>query len=589
MMTRLPTLPLPGSSSTRGRPRLSFLALVLGLIFAPAARAQWQTITYTLHGGWNAIYLYGDANHDTLENIFPASSHVVSVWRWSSNANPIQFGFSSVLPSAGTPEWTTWTRDVSDADTLNSLPGQSAYLIECEGTEADTYTVDIPQKLLPPRNTWVRNGANLLGFPTRLTGDYPLLSTYFATFPAAIASNSKIFKYAGGPLGPANPIQVFSPASERLDRTKAYWFEAPVVGNFYAPLEVTSSIPAGLEFGRAGSLITVRVRNRTAAAVNLAVTPTSSGAVPSGEEAIVGDVPLTYRTYNTGTLSYEFNAVTGPLSLVIAPQSTLELSFGVDRAQVTGSANALYASLLRFTDGGNLMDVYLPVSARVSSLAGLWIGDATVTDVQSHTPGSAGTTTGRSFPLRYIMHVADDGTARLLSQVFVGKLAATPDTVGISTIESALKQNDKANARRFSAAHLPVGTEASDGQGSGSVALGSTLVRTITLPFNGPTNPFVHTYHPDHDNRNARFDATLPAGEESPTVTRECSFEFTASPPAEVSALGWGSSVIGGTYTETISGIRKAKQSDGTTTNTVTVSGTFVLRRVSEIGSITTN
>ena len=69
----------------------------------------------------------------------------------------------------------------------------------------------------------------------------------------------------------------------------------------------------------------------------------------------------------------------------------------------------------------------------------------------------------------------------------------------------------------------------------------------------------------------------------------ECSFEFTASPPAEVSALGWGSSVIGGTYTETISGIRKAKQSDGTTTNTVTVSGTFVLRRVSEIGSITTN
>jgi hypothetical protein len=121
------------------------------------------------------------------------------------------------------------------------------------------------------------------------------------------------------------------------------------------------------------------------------------------------------------------------------------------------------------------------------------------------------------------------------------------------------------------------------------VALGQTLVRTIALGYNAPTNPYVHTYHPDHDNRNARFDASVSAGIESPDITRVCSFSFTTSPPAGTSAQGWGSSVIGGDYSETINGIRKARMSDGTATSSVTVTGTFVLRRVSELGSITTN
>ncbi len=32
------------------------------------------------------------------------------------------------------------------------------------------------------------------------------------------------------------------------------------------------------------------------------------------------------------------------------------------------------------------------------------------------------------------------------------------------------------------------------------------LTRTIQIPYNDPTNPFVHQYHPDHDNKDARFE-----------------------------------------------------------------------------------
>jgi len=581
------SLPVAGQPVSFWR-KLSIAALFFGGMMASSVQAQWQTVTYTLHGGWNAIYLHGDANQAALDTIFPTSSGVVSVWRWNPNPNPIQLGNSSILPVVGTPEWSTWTRDPADADTLGALPGQTAYSVECSGAVGDTYTVAITQKVLPPRNTWVRNGANLLGFPSRLGGNYPIFSNYFATFPAAIASNSKIYKYVGGPLGPANPIQVFSPAAERLDRTQAYWFEAPVVGTFYAPLEISPSNPAGLEYGRTGSLITVRVRNRTAAAVNLTLAPENSIAAPSGQEQIAGPVALTYRTFDTSSASYVYTPVTGSIPVVVGPQSVVELSFGVDRAQINGAADSFYASLLRITDGGNLMDVSLPVTARVASFAGLWMGDATVTDVQSFVPGTPGTTTGQSFPLRVILHVADDGTTRLLSHVFLGKLAATPDQNGLSTLESALRQDDKANAQRISAAHLPPDTVADASVGSGAVAFGQTLLRTIVLGYNASTNPFGHTYHPDHDNRNARFDGVLPAGEESPTIERDLSFAFTATPPAGVSPQGWGSSVLGGNYSETIRGIRKAKTADNTPINSVTVSGTFVLRRVSEIGSITT-
>ena len=42
-------------------------------------------------------------------------------------------------------------------------------------------------------------------------------------------------------------------------------------------------------------------------------------------------------------------------------------------------------------------------------------------------------------------------------------------------------------------------------------------------------NPFLHTYHPDHDNLNADFDATLPRGVESFGIERSMSFVLSPS------------------------------------------------------------
>jgi len=187
-------------------------------------------------------------------------------------------------------------------------------------------------------------------------------------------------------------------------------------------------------------------------------------------------------------------------------------------------------------------------------------------------PGSA---TARTPALRVILHVDDGGTARLLSQVFIGTLL--DGSSGLCTRETALKPTDKAGASRIVSAHLPLDRVLTSG--SGSAAPGQTLVRTVSLPFDDDVNPFVHRYHPDHNNKDARG-MPLGAGVESYGITRTLSFEFTAAPPAGVSAAGWGSTSIGGNYTEVIRGLHKQD---------LTVTGTFVLRRASEVGTLIVN
>jgi hypothetical protein len=148
----------------------------------------------------------------------------------------------------------------------------------------------------------------------------------------------------------------------------------------------------------------------------------------------------------------------------------------------------------------------------------------------------------------------------------------------LTTKESLLKQDALATAQRFVAAHMPLDQVATSG--SGSVDVPGTLVRTITVPFNDKSNPFVHQYHPDHDNKDRGFE-NLEAGVESYGITRTCTFTFTATPPAGSAAnvASWGSTIIGGTYTETIDGIHK---------DPIEMSGRFELRRASEDGTLVT-
>lgn len=378
----------------------ALLAALCSLVLATAAHAQWQSTTYSLKGGWNAIYLHGDATHATPDELFANEPEVLELWRWNPNPNQQQFSATSLVPNTGTPEWSVWRRGDPLQSNLVQLFGQTGYLVKCSGTSGNTHSVPILQKPRPPSSTWVRSGANLMGFPTRLNVNYPLFSNYFATFPAAIASNAKIYKYIGGELGSGqqvgqgppgqdNPQQIFSPSTERLDRNQAYWFEAEVVNRFYAPVEVSLSHEDGLTFGRTGSVVTLRVRNRTSSGMTLTLTPVSSLPAPTGQEGITGQVTLRRRVFDEQTGEWEEMDIFGSYTEFIPAQSTVTLDFGINRAAMMGPAGSFYASVLRLTDSGNLFQIDLPATAKKASLAGLWVGEANITSVSSQVASGA--------------------------------------------------------------------------------------------------------------------------------------------------------------------------------------------------------
>jgi hypothetical protein len=548
------------------------LTALLGLANAPA---QWITRSYPLVTGWNGIWLAGDASYTTVAELFSAYPAVTEVWRWNPNADQTTFVQAPSEPTTSSDEWTVWKRNDPAEQLLSRMVANSSYLIRSTATT----TLNVKQLVVPPTATWLISGANFLGFPSAGSGTTaPTLSRYLASYPSAsttvLAPTTKIYKYIGGELGPGNPLQV-APGTETLEKGKAYWFNVATVGNFTAPVEYEVASSAGLAFGRTQAVMSVGITNRSTTSLTLTVALGASEAAPGSQPAVSGGVPLTQRVFNSSTNSYTETPMGGSFTVTIAASGRTTLDFGIDRSQMTGTADAFYASILRFTDSAGLSDVSLPVSGQTASTAGLWLMNTQVSQVDSTVSGS-GSSTPQPFPLLFLAHVDSAGTARLLSEAFVGKLSTTGNPLGICISESRVLGFSASDLKpvRYFASQMPTSIEPITG--TGTMATGSTLSWAIPLLFNDATNPFVHNYHPDHDNVDAKG-RPLVAGQESFNISRNCQFTFTSSSPDGNYVAGWGTTVLGGTYLESISGLHK---------QVLQVRGTFRMQRLSEIAAI---
>ena len=181
---------------------------------------------------------------------------------------------------------------------------------------------------------------------------------------------------------------------------------------------------------------------------------------------------------------------------------------------------------------------------------------------------SAATTTG--FPVPLLLHRAAAGETYLVQQVFLGSNGGTSTLATAENLFSA----GTVPTSRVSVASFPNNTVI---LGSGFVGPTGTLSFQVRLDYNSDANPFVHRFHPDHDNLDARFTSLLlPDGRESLTVTRAVTLTFLSSLPG-VTDPAWGVTMLGGTYVETVTGLRAVP---------LTVKGVFVLNRVSDVPTL---
>jgi len=572
--------------------KLVFAAVALGFAANPVS-AQWLTESHPLKGGWNAIYPFVDASDVTLDTLLASESQIEEIWRWNPDAlDAVALGSPSE-PIIGA-EWSVWKRGFPAESTITRLRANYAYLVKV-ASAADPFSLSIKGKAAIPRVSWRNDGLNLVGFPTSKTAPLPTIGSYLA--PASLlGANTEIFRYLGGPISPDNPARLLNPVQQAIPRGEAFWVNTGSFSDYYGPIKVQVSLSSsGLSFGDTGSIHQVVLTNRTDYEVTVTLTPTLSENDRGGSQP--SPVPLLERVFDEDSQDFTYPAFDGPRALTLQAGQTVSKLVALDRAGLVGDPGAENASLLVLTDSEGMSRIDLPVSATVGGTGGLWVGEALINRVQNQLQqfqrdddgqylydgegdriplaGSGDNSlnkTAQTFPVRLIVHTDATGTARLLSNVYAGTIATAVEGAvpqfGIATAESLLAAGDLANSVRLTAVHFPLDLNLPL---SGSFGAGGSLSGTVTLAHNDKENPFIHAFHPDHDNLDPRFENALPAGAESHRVTRLLSLAFDVANPD--GNPDWGSQLLTGVFTEEITGLHKSSLS---------VEGKFFLRRLSK-------
>jgi hypothetical protein len=593
--------------------RLLRILGAVGVLLSSASevRAQWSTQSFDLTAGWNAIYLHVDASHLTLDDMVGSdpSNPIREIWLWQPAAATAQFIVSPQQPIATGTQWASWVR-LSGASTLQRLVGNGACLVKLDAGAAP-YTWNIKGKVVAPVYQWTTTGLNFIGFPTVLSTP-PSFEAFLAKAPE-LQLNAEIFRYVGGDLGPGNPARLYALNTTPVRRGEAMWIRSGDLYNkYYGPFEVVLQSAAGVKFGDSTSQYELRLRNQSSATMTVTALLAPSESAPAGQPAVAQTPPLLLRgTMNPTNLTYGFaRFADGPQQWTLQPKgkvgSEVNVVLGINRSQMVGNPGDIHAAILRFTDSLGFCQVDVPVSATVASSAGLWVGSAAVDQVRHYLKSYAQQSDGRlitvngayvsvstntslggvarPFPLRLILHRDTRGGVVLLQRVYCG--AGLDTNLVVATRESLLLNTQLASARRITAVHLPWNAANNPWPCVGQLQLGATLATTVDLAYDDQaSNPFLHTYHPDHDSLDATFSQPLSQGEESYGVSRHIALTFTA-PGGDFASVTAGSQTLGGTYDERVVMNGKTTPS-GPNARQFEVRGTFVLNRISAISTLT--
>ena len=603
-----------------------WMAVCLFLTGSSLALGQWQTQSLELKPGWNGVYMHVNSTHSGIAALANGTP-VEEVWLWQPRLTTAQYVTSPDAPSDSKSRWVSWKSGLGDASsTLKQMPGNAAYLVKLGGDQ--NYTWDIKGKPVPPVYQWTTSGLNFLGLPSVETNPKSL-EDYFDQ-AGDLLRVAEIFSYTGGDLGTTNPGQVYGLRTTTARRGQAFWIRSGTKFNrYFGPFEVSLQSPSGASFGENLAGYRVRLRNLTSAALTVTLTGVDSETPPGGEPAITGPAPVLVRgALDTSTLTYAHAALSGgPQAWVLQPfgevGSEVEVVLGLNRSAMTGGEGAFYAGLLRFTDSLGHSQVDIPVSGSVGSNQGLWVGSASLTQVR-HSLSADSTTFGdvaSPYPLRLIMHRDQSANVKLMQCVYVGTLPG--NVSGIATRENLLLAGSVANAVRISSIHLPASennlpwtctgvaavvavdavaaTYEDDGTTiktaavaavtavtavTGDLKQGLMVLATVEIDHNDhASNPFLHTYHPDHDNLVADFASGQPVGRESYSIKRDIKLTFNTS-GNDFKSLTRSSKRLSGIYEETLTLIGLAAATPNE--KSYSMKGVFVINRISDIATLTT-
>lgn len=564
-------------------------ALAALLMFVSgAATAATSEQTFVLEPGWNAIHVQVQPESDDIATVF-AGLPIASVWRWRPNVAGAQYVRD---PSEGLENlagWFAWfpqPRPDAFLTNLFRIEGGTSYLVRLEGTQSRQVTLR-GRPVFRPR-AWQVNGFTLTGLPVAAQGA-PSFAEFFQPSP----------EHAGQPiytLGSNGRWQlVTSPSTTIVQPGRAYWIYTRGKSNYQGPMHVVLDQGESLEYSAALQEITVILRNY------------SRGTGSFQVERIGGEnLPLLYRNEDPETGEIAWPQLRDRLFLDAPSNADIFLTLAIDRARFEDSRMEQVLAIsdergtrMELFAGGNTIQPFVEARAKrgiakaaEDGYAGLWVGEIFVDKVsEAQQAGTTPMPTVREFTQRVMMHVDTAGRTRLLKDVIQ---MWEEGTVRPSAIDPSLNEVDQpgryvlltdknllglysgASMRDGKTVGLRYSTVAYDFEGEelemeGDFGGNRSVQVAVVIEPDLPTNPFLHRYHPDHNNLDEQF---LNYREEAYRVVRDMQFTFSAEPPEGSSGLGWGDTRVGGTFRESIVGLHR---------NPIFISGRFQLRRVSAV------
>lgn len=579
---------------------------MLVLLLALPGWATWMQQSITLKSGSNLVHLKVNPAETLCSEVFGANSSITEVSWWNRNRRD---DGSGIAPST---DMLVWKPDDEAASTFHRVLGGYCYVIKCKA--ATTLTIiGTPARARP--TLWLGE-LNLVGVhvPAGATLNY---FDYFNGYLDHVASGQI---WADMPTEQTLPIA----SNTRISSPNTAIWVLPSgsgTGSYMGVLDVTTdSADEILDFSTSSYARTIRVKNVGTQARVLRFDLEQSLAPPAGQGTKAGGIALMKEEidWSVGYAHRVYVPMSFPLVTNIASGATFELTVRPNLTTLVDTNAGDYLGIIRVNDAGSVVagsvmskgtcehrigvKVGGHLAAPRHASAGLWVGSAVITNVSRQAQFASSTNenvapdgeeANQPFSFRLLVHVDGSGHARLLKEAYIAsRVEAEAEPVLLVSRAAALnyrRNNPNAKIRRVSSANFPnygrpiAFTNAVAGTMTG-FAQGGTLTASVVQTYDDKVNPFVHAYHPQHDN--VHFDnkamKKFRASDEvegtgtfeSWPIIRNVTLVFKNEDP-NGSNYDWNTTVSGGDYQEEFVA--------GSLTKTpVTVKGTFRLTRVVE-------
>lgn len=569
------------------------LILAVGLAAPAWSQVAQYEQTIELQPGWNAVFVRVEPEDNRIDTLM-AGIPVASVWRWIPRGNSARFIQDPAEGLQNIEGWHGWfpePRPEAFLSNLFRINANTAYLIRIEGSQS--HQITLKGRPLVRRIDWQSNAFTLTGLPVA-----PSNSPTFAEFLSASPShaNQPVYRLASN-----GQWQVVNAASTPIREGEAYWIYTRGNSAYQGRLAVLLEQGETLEYAAALDEARIVLRNRSNLPGSFQVRRLNGEQMPlaflledpeTGEtgwpflpDTLVLEAPArgdTFLTLGVTRRNFEASRMEQILEITDEFGERVLLHVGGNTLQPFRAPEGERAAGLQ-TDGRNV-----PATA----LAGLWLGEVEINAVsESQRAGVVPEPALQSFSQRFLVHVDVTGQARLIKDVIQmweeGTLVPSADSPGFNEVAEsgryvlltdpsliglytgAINRAGQSVGQRFS-------TVAYDFPGDallfeGEFVPGGEITTTLVIEPDLPTNPFLHRYHPDHDNKDEQF---LNFQLEAYQVVREMRLTLAENDPRGVNTPAWGESLVGGFFEESITGLHK---------NPIFTSGEFRFRRISRV------